>query len=82
MNEQDPTPAPAMTRDDNRLPLDAFIRSISTAGTDQPDHALRPKGGDDAGGTAAPVIAGKDRPIDSEAIHQCQQIRAKCCLLA
>ncbi len=29
MNQQDPTLARAMARDDNSLPLDAFIRSIS-----------------------------------------------------
>lgn len=35
-----------------------------------PTAPLRPKRGDDVAGARAPVVAGQDRPLDAEGIHQ------------
>ncbi len=58
------------------------VLDVVTVDGDQPFDALRPERGDDAGGAAAPVVAGEGGRWDVQGIHEVQQVLAEGGLLA
>lgn len=64
------------------LPLRLDVRDVVAGVADEPDHALRPQRGGDAGRETAPVEAGERRLADPERVEQRDDVRGQRRLLA
>jgi hypothetical protein len=59
-------PEPVLAIRWGRLARSGDVLDIVAADRDQRSDALRPQRGDDAGGAAAPIIAGECRALDTK----------------